>query len=155
MVDNRQMIDDFEAQRILRDLERSDKRQRDIQARSSKVLGQNNETLRTTKRTIEKCDSLIAHFDDALQNIVVEDEEEQKQMTEEELYAQRVLGAMDAHDQKYKGLGQKVSNLHQRARELPRLVTEMQVQNQDYTVRLENVANKIVTECYAPSSDLC
>merc|ERR1712051_1094019 len=98
MVDNRQMIDDFEAQRILRDLERSDKRQRDIQARSSKVLGQNNETLRTTKRTIEKCDSLIARFDDALQNIAVEDEEEQKQMTEEELYAQRVLGAMDAHD---------------------------------------------------------
>ena len=97
MVDKRQIINESEAQRILRDLERSDKRQRDIQARSNKVIGQNNETLRTTKRTIEKCDSLIAHFDDALQNIIVEDEE-QKQMTEEELYAQRVLGAMDAHD---------------------------------------------------------
>ena len=98
MVDNRQIIDDFEAQRILRDLERSDKRQRDIQAHSSKVIGQNNETLQKTKKTIEKCDSYIAHFDDALQNIAVDDEEEQKQMTEEELYAQRVLGAMDAHD---------------------------------------------------------
>ena len=37
MVDNRQQIDDFEAQRILRDLERSDKKQRDIQAHSNLV----------------------------------------------------------------------------------------------------------------------
>ena len=125
MVDNRQIIDDFEAQRILRDLERSDKRQRDIQAHSNFVCQQNQETLRKTKKTIEKCDSYIAHFDDALQNIAVDDEE-QKQMTEEELYAQRVLGAMDAHDQKYKDLGDKVANLHQRARELPKLVTDMQ-----------------------------
>ena len=66
MVDTRQNIDDFEAQRILRDLERSDKRQRDILARSNLVSLQNKETLRTTKKTIEKCDSYIAHFDDAL-----------------------------------------------------------------------------------------